>query len=343
MANNLPPIYFYLPNWENSTDSIPKDPDIYLPGMYQDGVYCWILQTYLRLKADNFPCELVGTMPTEGIVLAHRSSLADNFRPGSKNFLVCMLADKAPHPNAQIHIVLNRQEGIFKHSEKIWQSAYMPHWRQPGLIPRNAARGDKFENVAYFGHERNLAPELKAANWNEQLHELGLNFQIVNRDRWHDFSNVDVVLAVRSFDNQDYANKPATKLYNTWHAGVPAILGRETAYQAERKSELDYIEVSSLNEALVALKRLRDDKNLRNLMVENGRIRAEETQPENVVKEWRNFIIEVAVPAYERWCNSSVWEQKLLFKQQFLSLKMLNSRKNFQNQISSLFSLLRTS
>lgn len=342
MTNNLPPIYFYLPNCEKLASNIPENPDVYLPGMYQDGVYCWTMQTYLHLKADGFPCELVGTMPTEGIVLAHRSSLADNFRPGAKILLVCMLADKSSHPNAQIHIVLNSQEHIFNHSGKIWKSVYMPHWRQPGLIPRNATRSDKFENVAYFGHERNLAPELKESNWNEQLNELGLNFQIVNRDRWHDFSDVDVVLAVRSFDTQDYANKPATKLYNTWHAGVPAILGCETAYQAERKSELDYIEVNSLNEVLVALKRLRDDKNFRDAMVENGRIRAEETQLKNVVKKWRNFIVEVGVPAYENWCNTSRWKQKTLFQQQFLSLKMMNARKNLQNKMNSLVSLIRT-
>ncbi|MFB2936853.1 hypothetical protein ACE1B6_16510 [Aerosakkonemataceae cyanobacterium BLCC-F154] len=338
MTNNLPPIYFYLPNCEKLTNNMLEDPEVYLPGVYQDGVYCWTLQTYLRLKADNFPCQLVGKMPTEGIVLAHRSSLTDNFQPGAKILLVCMLADKAPHPNAQIHVVLNREEEIFKHSGKIWQSAYMPHWRQPGLIPRDAARGDKFENVAYFGHERNLAPELKTAAWNEQIDELGLNFQIVNRDRWHDFSNVDVVLAVRSFDRQYHTSKPATKLYNTWHAGIPAILGCETAYQAERKSDLDYIEVSSLNEVLLALKRLRDEQNFRNAMVENGRIRSEETQPNKVVKKWRNFLIEKAVPVYEKWCNTTRWKQKILFKQQFFSLKMLNARINLQNQISCLFS-----
>ena len=38
--------------------------------------------------------------------------------------------------------------------------------------------------------------------------------------------------------------KPPSKLFNSWLAGVPAVLGHESAYRAERRSDLDYIEVS---------------------------------------------------------------------------------------------------
>jgi hypothetical protein len=39
----------------------------------------------------------------------------------------------------------------------------------------------------------------------------------------------------------------AIKLYNCWHAGVPAVLGAESAFRANRRSDLDYLEVQSLD------------------------------------------------------------------------------------------------
>ncbi|MCL1463324.1 hypothetical protein [Argonema galeatum] len=330
MTEKLPPIYFYLPQCEDLADNMPDSAETFMPG-FSGGVYAWTLQTYLRLKADGFPCELVGTMPAEGIVLAHRDSLPIDLQPGPRLLIVCLLADKERHLYAQFHIVSNREEKMLKKSGTIWQSYYMPHWRQPGLIPRNSARGDRFENVAYFGHERNLAPELKEPSWHKQLNELGLHFQVVDRLRWNDYSDVDAILAVRSFNNQDYTSKPATKLFNSWHAGVPAILGRETSFQTERQSELDYIEVTSLNDVLAVLKRLRDDKEWRHAMVENGFRRAEETQPEMVVKRWRSFITEVAVPAYERWCNASNWTRQSLLQRQFISLKIIRMKNRLHS------------
>ena len=42
-------------------------------------------------------------------------------------------------------------------------------------------------------------------------------------------------------------------------AGVPALLGCESAYQAERRNEYDYFEVHSADEVLETLLRLRGD------------------------------------------------------------------------------------
>lgn len=129
-----------------------------------------------------------------------------------------------------------------------------------------------------------------------------------------------IVLAFRG-SRRDYIHKPNSKLYNAWHAGVPAILGHESAYQAERRSELDYIEVTSLCEVVSALKRLRDDKELRKAMVENGRIRAEETNYTNLTARWHDLIAKTVVPAYERWCAASNWTRQTFLIQRFLTLR----------------------
>ena len=54
-------------------------------------------------------------------------------------------------------------------------------------------------------------------SWSEKLKDLGLNWQVVSRDRWNDYSNVDAIFAVRNFKQaSDYKWKPASKLVNAW-------------------------------------------------------------------------------------------------------------------------------
>ncbi|MBD0337539.1 MAG: hypothetical protein ICV62_18785, partial [Cyanobacteria bacterium Co-bin13] len=188
----------------------------------------------------------------------------------------------------------------------------------------SALRSDRIQTIAFFGHANSLAPELTAPAWQKALADLGLTWQPRISTHawhaveglpcdWHDYRQVDVVVAVRSFrardarQTQNFHNKPATKLYNAWLAGVPAILGEESAYQAERRSELDFFEVSSPSQALAALKRLQQDVGLYRAMVENGLRRAEAIRPEVTVQRWLTFVDRVAVPAYERWCNYSAW------------------------------------
>lgn len=298
-------------------------------------MFAWTLQTYLRLKADGFPCELVGTLPGEGIVLAHRDSLPYNLQPGSKLLIICLKADRELHSYAQLHVVQNLQE-TFTGSTLFGNRYYIPHWLQPGLISRDPARGDRFENIAYFGLPSNLAPELNEPSWYEQLSELGLRWQVIERDYWHDYSNVDAVLAVRRLsDKGDDRNwKPPSKLLNAWHAGVPAILGCESAFQAERKSELDYLETASLDDIMLALKHLRDDKALRHAMVENGRIRAKETQHAQLSKRWYIFLTEVAIPTYERWCSASTWTQQIFLKRCYVAVKMNSMQRRMQSLVS---------
>ena len=202
---------------------------------------------------------------------------------------------------------------------------FIPFWPQPNLIPRDPRRKDRFENIAVFGY--GVATEFLEPSFQRGLNELGLRLVIASRhnaELWSDYSDIDAVLADRAyyennkwqaFKKDTFDWKPASKLINAWHAGVPAVLGPESAYRAERRSELDYIEVDSLDKALNAFRRLRDDIGLRHRMVENGRIRARETSAENMVKKWEDFIINVAVPSYRAWCAAPAWRRKLFFIQ----------------------------
>lgn len=284
--------------------------------------YAWVLQTFLHLREVGFPCQITSSLPDVGIIIAQRAALPFHLKPNPKQLIVCIRADFDLHNYAHIHIVQNSEN-----TQQVKDSFFMPHWSQPGLIPRDQNRGDKFENIAFFGvtGRGSLAPELAEVSWAKQLESMGLHWEIVGEERWHDYSNVDAVLAVRSFtDKNEYKHKPATKLHNAWLAGVAAILGTDSAFRAERQSELDYIEVTSIDEAITALKRLQNDTQFYQAMIKNGRTRSENLTTKALTARWKQFITEIAVPAYEEWLELSNIQRKFWFAKQYLKIKENN-------------------
>lgn len=329
MNESLPPIYFYIPKNQWPAGDLPQLPEEYAQWMsvrnsrYGRGKYDWTLQTYLYLKTDGLPCKLVDFIPDRGILISHRDFLPNNLQPLPNLLIVCIKVDREPHPWAQLHIVQNNRDKLLQRSPVLWSTYPLRFWIQPGLIPRDRARGSRFENVAFFGVAGTLAPQLQSSDWEEKLAVLGLRWELVGCDRWQDYSEVDVVVAARCFGGKNtFDSKPASKLINAWHAGIPAVLGRESAYQNERKSELDYIEVASIDEAIEALFWLKSDLNLRRSMVENGIVRAREINNACTILQWRNFWTGTAYPAYYRWCETSREQQQRFLKQRYVSFKI---------------------
>jgi len=345
MSTDLPPIYFYFPHPKLGVSSLPDNANYYwqwqcaqhsiLP--MQSGGCFWTLQTYLYLNDRGFPCQLVAEMPDEGIVVTHRDFLADSFQPGRKLLLVCLRADVDRHPYAQLHVVQNPHQTILKRSLELWESHFIPHWPQPSIIPRDPNRGDTFENVTFLGNETNLVPEFRGSDWLDRLQDLGLKFQVkLNHNEWHNYSNTDAILAVRSMGvDNEWNGKPGSKLYSAWHSGVPAILGYESAFRAERKSDLDYLEATSLEDVISALTQLRDNPQLRDRMAENGQQRNQETKPEVMVGKWQDFLRNIAVPAYQDWCEMTNLQQQLFLKarRSFISMRPIYYR--FKRNLTS--------
>ena len=343
MSYSLPPIYFYIPS-DQWPSSFPEDVEGYwqwqnaTEGTYRSGKYNWTLQTYLQLKSFGSPCLLTASMPAEGIVISHRNFLPFGLKPGPKLLLVCIQADRPRHPYAQIHIVQNPEDAGRSFSilrdpfKQFSEKYYIPYWPQPEIKARDPKRGDRFENVGYFGLTYNLAAELREAVWQDQLKSLGLSWYIPSREKWDDYREVDVIVSVRSFSYQGaFLKKPPSKLVNAWHAGVPAILGYESAFRAQRKSNLDYIEVRSPDEVITALKRLKEDQALRQAMVENGYKRAQETNPSQIGKRWKSFLTDAASPYYAAWSTAPSWKH-----QQFLLSRSIRIKVDkLKNRLSS--------
>jgi len=330
----LPKIYFYLPQ-EDFPREIPESADQYWVG-FRKGIYCWTLQTYLHLKNQGFPCYLTSTIPDSGIILAHWDSLPATLMPSSQQLIVCFQADRARHPYAQVHIVQN-PEGLNRNL-MVWGDRYllaghdyfMPHWPQPGLISRSAERGCRFETLGFLGLECNLLPEFRDPSWRQQLQNIGVNWQIISDfEQWNDYSQIDGILAVRSFTSYSFTWKPATKLFNAWHAGVPAILGCETAYRAERKSELDYLEVKSVEDTLEAIQRLKQNPQLCQAMVKNGHQRASETSQSKLIELWMSLLKEELPARLFNWTQSKIYRSSFI-RRRNLAISSRDMRKSTQ-------------
>ncbi|MEL6469423.1 MAG: hypothetical protein AAFQ74_06815 [Cyanobacteria bacterium J06623_4] len=315
------PIYFFLPAdlWPGE---MPSAPDENWPG-YGLGMYAWTVQTYLRLRAAGTACQLTDRLPDEGIVLCHSNVLRSvQFVPAPKRFLVCMKAEAPLSAIATMHVVQNPTE-----ASRAANCYFLPHWPQPQLIPRDPARGDRFETVAFFGHQNSLAPELMSHAWQVALAERGLRSRTIrNTNPWHqydkvnagwnDYHDVDAVVAVRSFSavqrgvTGGFSSKPATKLYNAWLGGVIPILGAESAYRRMGQPGENYLEVLSFSDLLDRLDRLRTDVAMRRTLIARGQAQAEQYKPENIVRKWQTFLEVVAIPSYLRWCEYGGWQQR---------------------------------
>ncbi len=319
-----PKIFFYLPEEYLPQGQIPEDYTEFWDycvknwNGYYAGILVWTLKTYLLLK-DYVSCKLVTNIPEKGIIIAHRKSLPA--KPKPKQLFVCIKADKSVHPYSQIHLVQNSCDCLFKRSPGLWQTYYVPRWPQDKLKPRSKSRGTRLENVGYYGVRRELAKELQSKKFERLMQSNGFKWHIFsNPKKWVDYSKTDAIVAVRSFKKQGFNNKLASKLYNAWRAGVPVLLGPETAYQNEKKSRFDYMEVNSANEIISALKSLRKNHRLYKQMVNNGIIRSKEVSQNKIIGLWKSFLVNVAVPAYRRHCKNRISTNMFLLQRYFYNV-----------------------
>ncbi len=329
-------ILFYLPHQDESSHSgLPSllhlDPDRDWTA-FRRGEHAWILQTCLRLRrAGQSPpvdAELVDALPAvspESKVVVfhskHRHTLRKELQRRGTDadlVLVGVRGDLKPARLADLEIL---QNGVYAddslHAGQ--RRVHVPHWPQAGLQARDPQRGTRVEHLAYKGFHGNLHPAFHDPSWPTFLHDQDMTWDLdsvafqkeeMPETHWPDYRDVDLVLAVRPPDRRLHSKKPATKLVNAWHAGVPALLGPEAAYRELRRSELDYIEVEGLDDAKAAIRRLRTEPGLYRAMVENGRERAKDYTFDAVREHWRRRLcVEAAELAVEagRWKRWPLW------------------------------------
>jgi hypothetical protein len=274
-------------------------------------------------------------MPEKGIVIADRDTLGNKYPYLGEVMLICAKSDKEFHPSAHLHVVHNPIDCQNKRNS-LWNPYHIPHWPQPGLIPRSRDRASLVENIAYLGTRSNLAKEFNTDKWKQALTDLGCNWlPIFSPSSWNDYSNIDVVVAVRSFEDGSYLNKPASKLINCWQASVPAILGgSESAFASIRKSELDFLSVSSIDEAINMVSKLKKNPKLYMLMIENGQKRFQDFNESKVTYNWIEFFEKSAFPEYSRWLKLSEFHRLRLFTMRYFKLKQSRMTNRILNKFS---------
>ena len=107
---------------------------------------------------------------------------------------------------------------------------------------------------------------------------------------------------------------------------MPALLGPESAYQAERRNAYDYFEVASVSDTLNALERLRSDPALRAAIARNCAERAAEVSEDRTAARWMEFLLTVAVPAYETWRGRSASSRRAFLRRRRLAYAAFTCR-----------------
>lgn len=267
---------------------------------YVRGERAWVVQTYLRLTHRGYPATLADQAPDEGLVVFHakqRRQVAAACR-GKKNLLlVGVRADNREPHLADFEVV---QNGRWADGRRRF---CIPFWPQAGLVPRDPSRGTTVRHLAFKGFSANLASGFLSPEWRSFVAEHSFTWEKdmvayagsateEHRLAWNDYSRVDLIVALRPPDRRLHTGKPATKLYNAWAAGVPAILGPEFAYRELRRSPLDYLEAASVAEAREAVLRLAGDSGLYQAMVDHGRSRAPEMSFDATTERWACLLYE---------------------------------------------------
>ncbi|MFO0999331.1 MAG: glycosyltransferase [Planctomycetaceae bacterium] len=306
------PVYFVFkggPEFRDlfeNRDNPPAVEDVF-PRFLGDTTATWLLQTFLQLKRRGLNVHLVDRLVPNRICVSGIWQIGKRALLG-RSYNVVVQADCCRPPVAD-HIVVQNPTGVLNNHDHL-----IYHWPQPGLIARNPDRGDRIENVVYRGTMNNLWSPLQAPAFTQRLAEIGVNFVCdncddqKNEDRyrlWQDYSDADLVLAMRDLTVYDERIKPATKLANAWLAGVPAILGPESAYQDLRSDDLDYIEARSCDDVVNAVRRLKENPDLYNAMRSRAVQRAPGFTADAVAQLWRDTLAGPVTHGYRNWLQES--------------------------------------
>ena len=296
--------------------------NIYLPGEvdtsgFPDNLYGLYTETpsygiesswmfYLMLRSQGIDARVCNELPEAGILVLNKA-FSRNFFWKPDLFVVSMQWDYKRDDRGQVHLVSNHfktRSGSLGWLDRIsfpGHQFFVQPPMHPVLVPRSSSRSDRFENIVFLGDVKNLEPEFCTDLFKRQVAALGMKFIIIdNPSVMNDYSEIDVVLAVRRFGGL-IAHKPAQKLINAWRAGVPAILGHEVGYRELHDSDMDYIEIDSVDEVIQGLEKLKNDVTFRNEMVRNGRGKAKNYTAEASEQRWGNLFRDRIIPSYHGW------------------------------------------
>jgi hypothetical protein len=322
----MPIIRFYVPDSNVPPfDKFTTWVDEYgLPSQENNTLQNWNFQTWYHLSRAGFDCTRTSDLPSDGILLSTWVPDLKQLWNRPDVFVVGIAADGEAWPSAQMTVVQNPQMHDVSKGHY-----FIPHWPQPGIIPRNDKRGDQIENLHYFGVPGNLANEFHEREFAEALlRETGVRFSFMPPEQWHNFSETDLVLAVRGLDASEFKEKPATKLYNAWIAGVPAICGRESSMVQSCNTSYDASFCRSVSDVIEFVGKLKQQPELYRILATCSRQRGDEFCVSATTKRWEKFLLEAALPSYREWQKQPLNKRRIWLAQRRVS----SLRQRFVNK-----------
>jgi hypothetical protein len=259
----------------------------------------WVAQAYLMLRRYKQNITISTEQSPGKINFAHVMTWRDLPRANGV-FRVSIRADYRKLFDIDFEILQNPM-AVKKKSQ-----AYIPYWPVPRIQPRSTNR-TTVENIAYAGRigPLNLERSVKDVLLNNIQTNKRINFKIIEHDKWHDMKDIDILLAIRTFDKQKHISKPPSKLINAWHSEIPLIAGYDSAFSAIGIPGSDYIRVSTVESLLENISRLQNDQYFYRSFVEAGRVKRGEYTHEKIANIWIRIINDQIVPSWECWKNSS--------------------------------------
>jgi len=298
--------------------------------LFAQGDYCWSLQTYLVLRDRGLPVYLSSRFHKDRINIAHARTLQGKW-PRPDVFVIDVKADMPyDYWGAQLQIVQNGYSADIRNGRH-----FIPLWPQAGLIKRDSGR-TKVGTFAFAGRQLNLAA--KVSEFETMAEKLALEFKLLGSSDWADLSEIDVLIGVRNFDHNRHESKPASKLYNAWHANIPFIGGWDVAFSEIGEPGKAYIRVSSMAELESELSRLTTDNDYYNSFIEAGwQLRVSYSQ-DSIAKLWEVFLEDIAVPHYLEWQLQSDQAKYYAFAKKFLrNFFTLNAARKMKANVRRYF------
>ena len=270
---------------------LAERPDI-LASFSENGDLAWTVQTWCRLRDFGVGGIEIATQPAAGRINLSKSKTLSRRGSDPDLFQVSIQADYPRILWAQFHIQQNADQ-------LCEDSTFIYHWPQAGIVSRNADR-TAVERVGFLG---SLGGNLAAgeARWHEMLARRGLEFVARSPDRWHDFSDIDIAIGLRSFGYARHSRKPASKLVNAWLAGVPFIGGSDSAFSQVGTVGIDHLVAHNFEEALSQIDRLRSDPVLYAAIVAAGHARARRFSFERIAAQWVEMFEGPIAARYRQW------------------------------------------
>ncbi len=300
------PVYFVCRNRARWNDLLDGSSEVSLDKLhtrFRDARESWSVQPYIQLKQRGLNVFLVDRFIPGEICIATYEELRVSQFPIT-SFVVCCRHDRGIPRICQQRIVQNPLN-VMSDSD-----FYLPHWPQPFINARDPSRGTRLENIAYKGREANLALPFRSQEFIESLAGMGVKLVVSPKgeasrvDDSREYSQMDMVLAVRDSTEYNLSIKPPSKLLNAWIAGCPAIMGPESAYQALRQHPLDFFEIRSTQEAIEYVRILKENPSLFAQAQEQCRVRAEAFSADAIALQWRDLLAGPVFEAHERWAKA---------------------------------------